>query len=187
LQASVSGLSSKNNFGNALPIELNWLYLLYNLKTKHMRKLAVFRFGAAELLSGDAAALVPFVMKNDWPLLGTSVGVGFVSFIYSDAGPSDIAKAYRNVEESMDDVLPIIVIDLESDANCTLFPESEMANYFKCLREFEEAIAPIETKGRTTFKIQMTLDELLDLANERGGIDKLTPDELTLLQKLSAQ
>ena len=152
-----------------------------------MKKLAVFRFGAAELLSGDAAALVPFVMKNDWPLLGTSVGVGFVSFIYSDAGPSDIAKAYRKVEESMDDVLPIIVIDLESDANCTLFPEKEMANYFKCLREFEEAIAPLETKGRTTFKIEMTLDELLDLANERGGVDKLTPDEMTLLQRLSAQ
>jgi hypothetical protein len=152
-----------------------------------MRKLAVFRFGAAELLSGDANAMVPFVIDNDWPLLGTSVGVGFVSFIYSDAGPSQIAEAYRRVEQEMDDTLPIIVIDLESDANCTLFPESEMANYFKCLREFEEAIATVETKGRTTFTIQMTLDDLLDLANERGGVDKLSPDELTLLQKLSAQ
>jgi hypothetical protein len=62
-----------------------------------------------------------------------------------------------------------------------------MANYFKCLREFEAAIAQVETKDRTTFKIEMTLDELLDLANERGGIDKLSPDEMTLLQKLSAQ
>ena len=154
-----------------------------------MKKLAVFRIGSAKMLSGDAQALVPFVMKNDWPLLGTTIGFGFVSFIYSEAGPSDIVKAYRKVEEDMDDTLPIIVVDIESEDAAIYFPEKELANYFECLREFEEECAKLETPTgeRTTFKIEMTLDELLDLANERGGIDKLTPDEMTLLQKLSAQ
>jgi|LakMenE18May11ns_1017448.scaffolds.fasta_scaffold9752758_2 hypothetical protein len=154
-----------------------------------MKKLAVFRIGANQLLSGDATALVPFVMNNDWPLLGTGVGFGFVSFIYSEAGPSQIKEAYRKVEEDMDDVLPIIVVDLESEDAALHFPESDLPQFFECLREFNEACAKAETqpKERTTFKIEMTLDELLDLANERGGIDKLSPDEMTLLQKLSAQ
>jgi transcriptional/translational regulatory protein YebC/TACO1 len=154
-----------------------------------MRKLAVFRLGFAQMLSGDATALVPFVLNNDFPLIGTSVGFGFVSFIYSEAGPLEIKQAYQKVEESMDDTLPLIIVDLELEDAVVYLPESDLPNYYKCLREFEEEVAKLEAPAqtRTTFKIQMTLDELLDLANERGGIDKLTPDELTLLQKLSAQ
>lgn len=154
-----------------------------------MKKLAVFRIGSAKMLSGDAQALVPLVMKQDWPLLGTTVGFGFVSFIYSEAGPAEVKESYRMVEELTDDILPIIVVDLESEDAAIYFPEKELAVYFECLRQFNEECAKLETptKERTVFKIEMTLDDLLDLANERGGIDKLSPDELTLLQKLSAQ
>lgn len=154
-----------------------------------MKKLAVFRIGSAKMLSGDAQALVPFAIKADFPLLGTSCGFGFVSFIYSEAGPLDVKQAYRRVEKETDDILPIIVVDLDSEDAIIYLPESELPTYHECLAEFLAACKKLETptQARTTFTIQMTLDELLDLANERGGIDKLSPEELTLLQKLSRE
>ena len=154
-----------------------------------MKKLAVIRLGSAKMLNGDAMALVPFAANDDFPLLGTSVGFGFVSFIYSEAGPLDVKQAYQKVEEMTDDTLPIIVIDLESEDALIYLPESELPNYHECLNQFLAECRKLETPNqtRTGFTIPMTLDELLDLANERGGIDKLTPEELTLLQKLSAE
>lgn len=154
-----------------------------------MKKLAVFRLGSAQMVTGDAQALVPFVLDKDWPLLGTSVGFGFVSFIYSEAGPLEIKQAYQKAEEATDDTLPIIVVGLDTDDALIYLPESELPNYHKCLAEFLLEVAKVETptQTRTTFQIPMTLDDLLDLANERGGVDKLSPEELTLLQKLSAE
>ena len=154
-----------------------------------MKKLAVFRLGSAQMLSGDAMALVPLVIDKEWPLLGTSCGFGFVSFIYSEAGPSEIKQAYQKVEEINDDTLPLIIVDLDSEDSLIYLPESELPTYHECLNQFLDECKKLETptQARTTFTVQMTLDELLDLANERGGIDKLSPEEMTLLQKLSAE
>ena len=152
-----------------------------------MKKLAVFRIGSAELLTADAAALVPFVEEGRFPLMGTSVGFGYVSLIFSHAGPSEITQAYQEVEKRLDDTLPLIVVDLESRDASIWIPSDCLLNWHELHRQFLAECAELETGAAGPTQIELTLDQLLDLANERGGVDRLTPAELELLQKLSAE
>jgi hypothetical protein len=132
--------------------------------------------------------LTPLVLENEYPLLGVGTPIGFISLVLTDKDPSEIMQAYTKFAELTDDTLPAMAWDLSEPDPIfdTIVKPFEL--FHKALKEFHEACEPfLETPTRTQFQIEMTLDDLLDMVNERGGVDQLTTEEFKLLQKLSAQ
>ena len=48
-------------------------------------------------------------------------------------------------------------------------------------------VGAADAAGTAGTTIEMTLDELLDLVNTKGGVDRLSADERALLEKLSRE
>jgi hypothetical protein len=152
-----------------------------------LKKIAVFRLGSQEMLTADSLVLTPLVLENDQPLIGVANPIGFISLVLTDKSPAQIARAYQMVAEMTEDVLPVLVWELDSPETSYNFVADQFEQFNQMVTIFnQDCQAFLETQTKVTHH-NMTLDDLLDIANERGGIDKLTEDEAILLAKLSAQ
>jgi hypothetical protein len=152
-----------------------------------LKKIAVFRLGQSELLSADAMVITPLVLENNYPIVGTAISTGFISFVLTDKTPSQITRAYSIVSQASDDCFPVIAWELEGEEASFNFKEVDVPQIAEALAEFERDYATfLETQSKVT-RHDLTLDDLLDIVNERGGVEKLTTEEKRLLDKLSTR
>jgi hypothetical protein len=101
--------------------------------------------------------------------------------------PEQIAALFKKCADDTGDVLPVLVFELESpsasfDLSC--FPglsEAVAAYVSGSLTDSDPA-----PKDRGITKVEMSLDELLDIVN-KGGIEALTSEQKELLNKLSSE
>lgn len=113
-------------------------------------------------------------------------GMGIVSLVRTHLGAAEITRLYQELAESTGDFLPVVVQDLD-EGGCGLDSVkgfSQMVSDYRALlpESVPQQQQYQQPSGQT---IEMSLDELLDLANRKGGVSQLSADELQLLEKLS--
>jgi hypothetical protein len=108
-------------------------------------------------------------------------GMGIVSLVRTHLGAAEITRLYQELADSTGDFLPVVVQDLD-DGGCGLSSVKGFNQMVSDYRALLQEPVPVEP---STQKVEMSLDELLDLANRKGGVSKLSADELQLLEKLS--
>ena len=111
-------------------------------------------------------------------------GMGIVSLVRTHLGAAEITRLYQELAESTGDFLPVVVQDLD-DGGCGLDSVkgfSQMVSDYRALLTESVQQQQQQPSGQA---IEMSLDELLDLANRKGGISQLSADERQLLEKLS--
>ena len=111
-------------------------------------------------------------------------GLGIVSLVRTHLGAAEITRLYQELAESTGDFLPVVVQDLD-DGGCGLDSVkgfSQMVSDYRALLTESVQQQQQQPSGQA---IEMSLDELLDLANRKGGISQLSADERQLLEKLS--
>ena len=131
----------------------------------------------------------PAPLPKEFPLLDKlldgdlSVGVGmpfagcgFLSILHTRFTPKEIEQEFKALAEETEDVLPIIAFEL-GDENVVF--DAPIPGLDSAIAELKRRVA------NQRQVIQMNLDDLLDLANRKGGIDQLSTEEKELLDKLS--
>lgn len=146
------------------------------------KKMLIIRFGSTTPLHKE---LVIFEKICDGDL-ENAVGVpfhdmGLASVVLTTMSPEEIMAEFQQVAASTDDVLPVIVFEVGTAAI-----DLEI---FQSVREAIESVqlsAQTEPTQRPQSKlaIHLTLDDLLDLVNQKG-IKNLSAEELQRLQDLS--
>ena len=155
-----------------------------------LKKIVIFRLGSSEILQADSAVIVKIMKSDKHPLLGVGNPIGFITLILTDVDPTDIARAYAEEAARRDDVLPVLVWDLDTPDPIQDLIVAPFKAYHEMVEIFNKECAQfLETSADEPVarQITLTLDELLDIANERGGVDKLSEAEFKLLQKLGAE
>lgn len=155
-----------------------------------MKKLIVIlRFGASHPLGKEIPLFEKLLEAN--PEHGCAVGiegVGLFSIIHTRFSPKEIAQEFAELAERTNDLLPVLVFSLDDpsvgvDLRALVGIQAAIKELRARIGEVGAADAA-DTAGTT---IEMTLDELLDLVNTKGGVDRLSADERALLEKLSRE
>lgn len=143
-----------------------------------MKKLIVaIRFGVATPFPKEMP-LISKILGGDLDL-GSGMpcaGLGVISLFYTSWTPKEIEVGFREVAEKTDDVLPIIAFEL---GDTRVGFDLQIPGFEQMVDEVKARIAEKPTIN------YLTLDQLLDLVRERGGVANLTTEELTRLQELS--
>jgi hypothetical protein len=132
---------------------------------------------------------VPTTLPKEMPLirkildgeLGMGSGmsladIGTVSLFHTSWTPKEIEEGFRDLAEATDDTLPIITFELGEDK---VGFDLQLPDFQQMVSEMQERVADQPTVNH------MTLDQLLDLVQARGGVANLLPEELSRLQELS--
>lgn len=149
------------------------------------RNIVIVRFGAPAPLPKE----IKFICEN---LVAEedrekAVGLPFhdmgtVSLIHTEMDPVTIARSFKELADSTGDVLPVIVFDL-SDPQVGI-SLGDVPNWNELLENFAARVG-VASVTPATITCTLSLDDLLDLVNRKGGIDNLSPDELARLKELS--
>ena len=141
------------------------------------RKLMIIRFGSSVPLEKEQPIIRKLTNNGETPAIGCGTDFGVVSLVYTDIDPKKIADLFTEVANETGDFLPVMVIDLESNAGINLVGPwfTNINEAFKC---FEEALASLK------MECTLSLDELLDIVHQRG-VAGLTEVELKRLKELS--
>lgn len=158
-----------------------------------MKKILLIRLGSDTPLPKEMQIINQISENMRFPAIGLPMpSLGVMSFFYTKFNPSDILELYRAVEEETGDTLPIIVIDLEGDGGVVGF--DKYLNFDTLIEKFDTLIENYlaenneDPEPETNTVKQVTtlqLDDILDLINTRGGIEKLTADERARLEELT--
>ena len=159
-----------------------------------MKKILLIRLGSDVPLPKEMAIVNAISNDMRYPAMGTSMpGCGVVSLFYTKLSPSDIRELYRKVEEETSDTLPIVVIDLDSQDSQIGF--DNYMSFDRVLKSFNEIVDEFnennedeepEPEMNSVRQVKtLQLDDLLDIINTRGGIDKLTSEERARLEELT--
>jgi len=158
-----------------------------------MKKILLIRLGSDTPLPKEMSIITQLSENMRFPAIGLPMsGLGVLSFFYTKFNPSDILGLYRAVEEETGDTLPIIVIDLEGDGGVVGF--DKYMNFDMLIEKFDTQIenylaesgdAPEPETNSIKQVTTLQLDDILDLINTRGGIEKLTADERARLEELT--
>lgn len=146
------------------------------------RNLVVIRFGTAHPLPKEVKFVLDRVVAPEDAALAMArpfYSCGVVSIFRTSLTAKELAAAFAELAESTSDRLPVIVMELDDPGVGLHIDTPEFSDLVKEYR------ALLKTPETPTVKIEMNLDQLLDLANRRGGVDKLTADERQLLEKLA--
>ena len=111
-------------------------------------------------------------------------GLGIVSLVRTHLGAAEITRLYQELAKSTGDFLPVVVQDLD-DGGCGLDSVKGFSQMVSDYRALLTGSVPQQHQQPSGQAIEMSLDELLDLANRKGGISQLSADERQLLEKLS--
>lgn len=141
-----------------------------------MKKLAIIRYGTDSPLKKEAPIITKISGNYADSAMWVSITkIGIISLVYTEFSAEEIVAEFKAVAEETGDTLPVIVFELDNAA----FDLSWVEKFEEALFRFNQEVEAI--RGRVT----IGLDELLDRANQLGGIDRLTPEEFELLKKLS--
>jgi hypothetical protein len=149
-----------------------------SIKSRNMKKLIVaIRFG----VPGPLPKEMPLIRKILDGELGMGAGMpladmGVVSLFHTSWTPKEIEEGFKTLAEETSDVLPIIAFELGEDR---VGFDLQMPAFQTMVSEMQERVAKQPTVNH------MTLDQLLDLVQARGGVANLMPEELARLQELS--
>jgi hypothetical protein len=138
------------------------------------RAVVVVRMGVSDPTLGDIKAMHRLT-NGSMNAMGAPFPVGLVSVLYTDLSTSDINQVFKDVEDEVGDVLPVIVFNY-GDPNITM--DLRLDNIEDMMREvdkFVEDQKPI---------IYLTLDEILDKIS-RTGVESLDSEELALLKSFA--
>lgn len=151
------------------------------------RNLVIIRFGATTPLKHETLLVTQTLVEpedSDLAIACSFHDMGLVSIVHTKFTPKEVAFLFEKIAAETGDVLPVVVFDLDSEgAGAHL---GDISNFRKLLDNFQQMLLErqdAQPAGPT--RITMTLDDLLDLANRRGGVDQLNEEERTLLEKLS--
>ena len=107
--------------------------------------------------------------------MGAPFPLGVVSVLYTDLSASDINKVFKDVEDEIGDVLPVIVFNY-GDPNIIMdLRLDNIEDMMSEVDEFVEDQKPI---------VHLTLDEILDKIS-RTGVESLDSEELALLKSFA--
>lgn len=143
-----------------------------------MKKLIVaIRLGTPVPLSKE----MPLIRKILDGEMGMGAGmplgeVGVVSLFHTHWKPKEIETGFKELAEATNDILPIIAFELGTEQ---VGFDLQMPAFQQMLAEMQSRIAAVPTVN------YLTLDQLLDLVKERGGVANLSTEELSRLQELS--
>lgn len=102
--------------------------------------------------------------------------VGVISLFHTHWTPKEIEAGFKELAEATNDVLPIIAFEFGTEQ---VGFDLQMPAFQQMLAEMQSRIAAVSTVN------YLTLDQLLDLVKERGGVMNLSTEELSRLQELS--
>lgn len=102
--------------------------------------------------------------------------VGVISILYTNWTPKEIETGFKELAEETNDTLPIIAFELGEER---IGFDLQISAFHSMTKELQARIA-----ARPTIEY-LTLDQLLDLVKERGGVANLSAEELSRLHKLS--
>lgn len=152
-----------------------------------MKKLiAILRFGSSHPL-GKEIPLFEKLLEGSLEH-GCAVGmegVGLLSILHTRFSPKEITQEFAELAERTNDRLPVLVFSLDDPSvgvDLRAFDGIQRA-----IEELRARVGESDTAEPAGTTIEMTLDELLDLVNTRGGVDRLSADERALLEKLSRE
>jgi hypothetical protein len=153
------------------------------------KNMLIIRFGTPMPLPKEVKLMNEQIVHPDDMAAGLAFGsnlngMGIVSIVRTHLGTAEITRLYQELATSTGDRLPVIVQDLdEGSYNLSDFQEFDpmVQAYRDTLKETEHP----QSAEPSTQKVEMSLDDLLDLANRKGGVANLSADELQLLDKLS--
>lgn len=149
------------------------------------KNLVIIRFGISEPLRNEIDLILREICApedQDLAMGRPFFDMGVVSVVRTRLSPAEVAMKFEEFAAANNDLLPVVVIDLDSNgASINIGDEG----FRKMLQEFQAGLAKRGETDQTKKLVEMSLDELLDLVNHRGGIDQLSTEELERLEKLS--
>jgi hypothetical protein len=110
--------------------------------------------------------------------------MGIASIICTEIDPVTIARKFKELADLHEDVLPVIVFELgDPRVGINLV---DVPGWNETVETYRSR-AGVERVAPAVITATLSLDELLDLVNRKGGIAKLSPDELARLKELSQE
>lgn len=110
--------------------------------------------------------------------------MGIASIICTEMDPVTIARKFKELADQYEDVLPVVVFELDDPrVGINLV---DVPNWNETVETYRNR-AGVERVEPAVITATLSLDELLDLVNRKGGIAKLSPDELARLKELSQE
>jgi hypothetical protein len=102
--------------------------------------------------------------------------IGVILIFHTHWTPKEIEVGFKELAEETGDILPIIAFELGTEQ---VGFDLQMPAFQQMLAKLQQRIAAVPTVN------YLTLDQLLDLVKERGGVANLSTKELSRLQELS--
>jgi hypothetical protein len=110
--------------------------------------------------------------------------MGIASIICTEMDPVTIARKFKELADLHEDVLPVIVFELgDPRVGINLV---DVPGWNETVDAYRNR-AGVEQVAPAVIAATLSLDELLDLVNRKGGVAKLSPDELARLKELSQE
>jgi hypothetical protein len=110
--------------------------------------------------------------------------MGIASIICTEMDPVTIARKFKELADQHEDVLPVVVFELDDPrVGINLV---DVPNWNETVETYRNR-AGVEQVAPAVITATLSLDELLDLVNRKGGVAKLSPDELARLKELSQE
>lgn len=136
------------------------------------RAVVILRFGRTSPTRGDMEAMKRLT-GGSMEAMGCHWHAGLASVIYTDLKLEEIKKIFNEVENEVEDFLPVMIFNWgETQFD---FKEESIEGMLECVPEFVD-----EQKQEIT----LTLDEILDKI-AGTGIESLDEKELALLKSFS--
>lgn len=141
------------------------------------KKLIIFRFGSERPTRKEWDIITTITDGTNRAIgFGTIFGVG--SIVETSYTPKQITSLFTRVADDTGDSLPVVVWDPAGDTGFNLHKD-----FFPT---FAQANADFDSMYGNA-PCTLSLDQLLELISNRGGVNHLTAEELKRLQQLSGK
>ena len=149
------------------------------------RNLLIIRFGKPSPLPHEVRMTITKLVEGEdiKAAVGGPFGqIGLMSIIRTKLSPKEVVDAYLELDRETGDTLPVTVLDLDEGT----FSLEYVGGFKEMCECYRQNLAEIGVTVPTApTKIDMSLDELLDLVKELGGVDKLSQPHIQRLHELS--
>ena len=141
------------------------------------KEIVIIRFGIPQPLKKEVGIIDELTGGNlDGSVCGSFSDMGVLSIINTELSVDEVVQVFRRVAEETGDTLPAIAFELGS---------TTVAHHFEDMMEFKALVKQFKDLNPTVKKgCTLSLDELLDLVNEKG-LKNLKTEELTRLKDLT--
>ena len=166
-----------------------------------MNKVVIFRFGTDRGLIGDVRAITTITEGKLGNAAGIPIPGGLITLVETTFSPSECAEVFRQTAAELDDTLPVLCFDANTRNGFNFMGldliERAFEEFFKHgisgLKSADDDDAdedgdePEQQQPHSvvTETCELSLDELLDLLNEVGSFESLTPAQQQRLYELT--